>query len=593
MNNDEDCNSEQSMLTHRSHSKLGSINFGKKNESPRKRVKMRDLDSITQSSESNTNYSEFTNDQEHIIHQMSQMTKLAVTVDMDASKEAKSGRKTFKAEVNLAASPLDLNKEPCSARYSSLDKGGGCVTLTKVSLTEKRKREQHSNFVKSKGINVDLNADDAISSVNLKSAHSQKAHRQFKSKDVSESASCTGRPTEEKDPMRIWKEMKQNGFLSSSHGGIPMPKPCERKSTNNMLKKNLELAKREQINKFTKIAAPSGLLNDLNPGIINHVRNRKQVHSIIEALVKSEKNESRSTGRNQSSHRISGCTEVSQRDPGHTTDVGKRLLTFPHEEGNLHSSSGRRDTEQFPVTMNNSSWILNGIVSDCKTETCTIEKASLESCASHSTHVTEDGISAPKLSSSTNASMSSTNLLKEEPSNFTIVSSLSLKAATVASQWLELLHQDIKGRLLALRRSRRRVRSVITTELPFLISKEYENNQENDPHAMKIFDRLPPKKTTDLHRARWTALFSRMDEDLSEEEKQLGCWLNQVKEKQLLCDQGLNHANWSMAYGLQQSGTENNSRVSSSTIDISEKELTVNAAAASIYSTCNFLLSES
>ncbi|OIW14412.1 hypothetical protein TanjilG_20858 [Lupinus angustifolius] len=456
---------------------------------------------------------------------MSQMTKLAVTVDMDASKEAKSGRKTFKAEVNLAASPLDLNKEPCSARYSSLDKGGGCVTLTKVSLTEKRKREQHSNFVKSKGINVDLNADDAISSVNLKSAHSQKAHRQFKSKDVSESASCTGRPTEEKDPMRIWKEMKQNGFLSSSHGGIPMPKPCERKSTNNMLKKNLELAKREQINKFTKIAAPSGLLNDLNPGIINHVRNRKQVHSIIEALVKSEKNESRSTGRNQSSHRISGCTEVSQRDPGHTTDVGKRLLTFPHEEGNLHSSSGRRDTEQFPVTMNNSSWILN--------------------------------------------------------------------AATVASQWLELLHQDIKGRLLALRRSRRRVRSVITTELPFLISKEYENNQENDPHAMKIFDRLPPKKTTDLHRARWTALFSRMDEDLSEEEKQLGCWLNQVKEKQLLCDQGLNHANWSMAYGLQQSGTENNSRVSSSTIDISEKELTVNAAAASIYSTCNFLLSES
>ncbi|CAL0323223.1 unnamed protein product [Lupinus luteus] len=553
---------------------------------------MRDLDSITQSSESNTNYSEFTKNKEHIIHQMSQMTKLPVTLDMDASKEAKSGRKTFEAEVNLAARPLDLNKEPCSPRYSSLDKGGGCVSLTKVSLTEKRKREQHSNFAKSKGINVDLNADDAISSVNLKSAHSQKAHRQFKSKDLSESASCTGRPTEEKDPMRIWKEMKQNGFLSSSHGGIPMPKPRERKSTNDMLKKNLELAKQEQINKFTKIAAPSGLLNDLNPGIINHVRNRKQVHSIIEALVQSEKNESMRTVRNQASHRISGCTEVSERDQEHMTNVGKHRLTFPHEEGNLHSSSERKETKQYPVTVNDSSLILNGKVSDCKTETCTIEKASLESCASHSTHVTEDGISALKLSSSTNASMSSANLLKEEPSNFTIVSSLSLKAATVASQWLELLHQDIKGRLSALRRSRRRVHSVITTELPFLISKEYENNQENDPHAMKISDRLPPRKTTDLHRARWTALFSRMDEELSEEEKQLGSWLNEVKEKQLLCDQGLHHVNWSMAYGLLPSRNENNSRASTA-IDISEKELNVNAAAASIYSTCNVLLSES
>lgn len=73
----------------------------------------------------------------------------------------------------------------------------------------------------------------------------------------------------------------------------------------------------------------------------------------------------------------------------------------------------------------------------------------------------------------------------------------------------------------ALRRSRRRVRSVVTTELPFLISKEFENSQENDPHAMKISAGLPPSKTADLHRARWTALFDHMDEALSEEEKQL------------------------------------------------------------------------
>ncbi|XP_045808716.1 uncharacterized protein LOC123902923 [Trifolium pratense] len=54
-----------------------------------------------------------------------------------------------------------------------------------------------------------------------------------------------------------------------------------------------------------------------------------------------------------------------------------------------------------------------------------------------------------------------------------------------------------------------------------------------------------------------------MDEALSEEEKQLESWLNQIKQKQLLCDQGLQHVNWSKAYGLQQLGTsENHSRFS-------------------------------
>lgn len=73
----------------------------------------------------------------------------------------------------------------------------------------------------------------------------------------------------------------------------------------------------------------------------------------------------------------------------------------------------------------------------------------------------------------------------------------------------------------ALRRSRRRVRSVITTELPFLISKEFANNQDYDPYGMKVSAGLPTCKTADLHRGRWTALFDHMDEALSEEEKQL------------------------------------------------------------------------
>lgn len=592
---DDECNSG---LTCPSDSKImeedkrGSIHLGGKQDVTRKRVKMRDLESLTRSSECKTHYSEFTKGKEHSVpwsfgeKEMSQITEVPVTLDMDASQEAKARRTEYEGEV-IAARPLDLNTEACCARYSSLDKSSGCVeNLTKVSFSEKQERVQHSNFVNSRRINVDLN-EVVVSSANLEAAHSHKGHGRLKSKDVSESGSRTG-PLEEKDPMRIWKEMKQNGFLSSSHGGIPMPKPRGRKSKNDMLKKKMELAKKEQVDKFTKIAAPSGLLNELNPGIINHVRNKKQVHSIIEALVRSEKHENSSIGSKQASHQMSGSTEVSKRGMGYMTEVGKHQLTIPHEEGTLHNSSGRRQKRKYGIT-NDSSWILEDKV--CDSEACTTEKASLESCASHSTHVTEDDILALKLSSSTNASTSSTTLSNEEPSNVTIVSSLSLKAATVASQWLELLHQDIKGRLSALRRSRRRVRSVITTELPFLISKEFENNPENDPHAMKISAGLPLSKTADLHRARWTALFDHMDEALSEEEKQLESWLNQVKEKQLLCDQGLQHVNWSATYGLQQLGTENVSRVSA--LDSSDKELAVNAAAASIYSTCNFLLSES
>lgn len=73
----------------------------------------------------------------------------------------------------------------------------------------------------------------------------------------------------------------------------------------------------------------------------------------------------------------------------------------------------------------------------------------------------------------------------------------------------------------ALRRSRRRVRAVITTELPFLMAKEFPINQENDSYVMKTSSGQPNCRIAEMHRARWTALFNQMDEALAEEEKQL------------------------------------------------------------------------
>lgn len=118
----------------------------------------------------------------------------------------------------------------------------------------------------------------------------------------------------------------------------------------------------------------------------------------------------------------------------------------------------------------------------------------------------------------------------------------------MASQWLELLHQDIKCRVSgknsfkiidatktmillvvlenlflflfsALRRSKKRVRAVVTTELPFLISKEFPADQENDPSV--LVNGASRASTVDNHKNRWMALFKQLEQTLSEEERQL------------------------------------------------------------------------
>lgn len=314
-----------------------------------------------------------------------------------------------------------------------------------------------------------LHSDNASSCIDLNS----------EDVSVSECGSTSGF-LGEKDSMRIWKQMKQNGFLSSSNGGVlvpQMPKPRGKKRGNeSVINKKIEIAKREQVDKFAKVAAPSGLLNELNPGIINHVRNRKQVHSIIENLMRSSRN------KNKNSEQIKEC---------------------------------------------------------------------------------EDDVLALKLSSdSTMASENLSSLSNEDSTNISTVDSLSVKAANVACQWLELLHQDIKGRLAALRRSKKRVQSVIQTELPFLISME-----------------LYSPVGIETHRFRWTSLFDQMDKSLCEEEEHLEKSLNQVWEMKLHCEHGL------LPFPPE-NGLQNNFIYQKV-----DRDLAVRSAAAAIYSTSNFLQS--
>ncbi|CAH8382152.1 unnamed protein product [Eruca vesicaria subsp. sativa] len=376
--------------------------------------------------------------------------------------------------------------------------------------------------------------------------------------DVYSECGSSSVTVDEKDPMELWKAMKQNGFLSnphgggvsgtssscvlsSSHGGIPAPpRKRGRKSKNNdavmVKKRKMEIARKEEVDRFARLAAPSGLLNELNPGIINHVRNKKQVLSIIQNIVKSDKY----SGNYHHSVRLNNTTVAGSRknlDDVSRSDFSQGFMCgMPEDNYSMHHHE--------------------------------------ENCA--------DDEENSKFSE--NAS----SLSSEDAASLNRDSVLTVKAATVASQWLELLHQDIKCRVSALRRSKKRVRAVVTTELPFLISKEFPADHENDPNL--LFNGASRASTVDNHKNRWMALFKQLEQTLSEEERQLENWLHKVRELQSHCDQGLQHLSLSSGQNFLQLGMPLYSRAGDALI--SDKDLAVRAAAASIYSTCDFLGSE-
>jgi hypothetical protein len=350
--------------------------------------------------------------------EMSQVTEVTVTLDLDASQADKTGKNTFPIAVNLARGTVDLNTEICMAKDSACGGSQKCAeNSNELSLLRKHERVHDSHCVTSRGIGLDLNAEDVSSSVNQETSYPSKVHDHLKSRDFSECGSSMG-PLKEADPKRRWEEMKQNGFLSSSYGRIPMPKQRGRKIKDYVIKKKMELAKREQVDRFAKIAAPSGLLNGLNPGIINHVRNRKQVHSIIEALVRSEKLENGNIGSKQAAHMKSGTTEAGNRkDLENMNDPGTHRASFLHEDGPLSSLSGIKQTKEYPIPMNKSSHLIiegKGGLNDPSM----VERVRGKSCASHSNPVSEDDTLELKLSSSTQASENTSSLSNEESANF-------------------------------------------------------------------------------------------------------------------------------------------------------------------------------
>ncbi|XP_010505814.1 PREDICTED: uncharacterized protein LOC104782548 [Camelina sativa] len=324
----------------------------------------------------------------------------------------------------------------------------------------------------------------------------------------------------ESDSMRRWMEMKRNGFLSGPLGGVAAPsstvasvpvevpaqkQPKNKRRGGDSLKKRNEVPRKEQqlVDRFANVTAPSGLLTELNPGIINHVRTKKQVCSVIEALIRSAND---------------------------NATLGKR-----HANLNVRES------------------------------------------------IREDRALAFKLPST--GMSDSTNSI----SNPQQATSLAIEAATVASQWLEFLHQDLSGRLSAVQDSRNRVQNILTTELPLLVSsRESSSNQEDTrqrPNTNSSGDASSDKAVTETHKIRWSAKFDQINKALYEEERDLERSLNQVKEMQSRCNEGLRQMDEYSPFSSQSSDSSFGKDGSQ------ETSMAVQAAAASIFSTCSFLLS--
>uniref|UniRef100_A0A1J3JYV4 Uncharacterized protein n=1 Tax=Noccaea caerulescens TaxID=107243 RepID=A0A1J3JYV4_NOCCA len=325
---------------------------------------------------------------------------------------------------------------------------------------------------------------------------------------------CSAPPgsLDKSDSMRRWMEMKKNGFLSGPLGGVPAPssavssttpvetpvqKQQKNKRRSDSFKKRNEVPRKEQqqIDRFANITAPSGLLTELNPGIINHVRSKKQVCSIIEALIRN------------------------------ATDDGER-------NANLNVRDSVREDKALAFKLPSTGVIDNA-----------------------------NSITNPEQATS-----------------------LAVEAATVASQWLEFLHQDLTGRLSAVQDSRNRVQSVLTTEIPHLISStESSSNQESNINTSGVAS--SDKTVTETHQIRWSAKFDQINKALYDEERDLEHSLNQVKEMQSRCNEGLRQMDEYSPFSSQSSdssfGKDGNQ----------ETSMAVQAAAASIFSTCSFLLS--
>lgn len=196
-------------------------------------------------------------------------------------KAGSGGSKKAHKDVHFDAKVVDFNVDvECNVSVTNGDAAACTEGANKLSGSCNGERECDDK--KSGGSGLDRNPG----------FHAIRICEKLKLTEDSEYRSSV----EESDSMRVWKGLKQHNYMSCSREIMPVQllKRCGRKkgrSNDDVMKKKTEVVKREQVDRFTFLAPPCGLLNGLSPGIINRVRNSKQVFSIIAALVRPERSD--------------------------------------------------------------------------------------------------------------------------------------------------------------------------------------------------------------------------------------------------------------------------------------------------------------
>eukprot|EP01018_Ginkgo_biloba_P038270 Gb_01956 [translate_table: standard] len=389
---------------------------------------------------------------------------------------------------------------------------------------------------------------------------------------------------------------------------------------NEALKQKKETGKKAQVNNFAKITAPSGLLADLNPGIINRVRNSKQVHAIIEAVVGSAARNAYPDSNCQNEPTIKsengtlqGWSQMSVK----VLENGDSGIVDTYQDGNDLSGAKQEQPrkiakekleERMVSDMNacDNDHILDSEKSptDANLVDEDVQCPTARGDSIPSTECNKDGFCPKEIAGEHNDLPGTFRcschycLPSKRPGvDLTCAASLSMKAAIVASKWLELHYLDVRGRLAALKRSKKRIRAVINDEfgsssVQQTTSAFYKNDRfvqvpNNDQNANMLAN-----AEHDLHMEKWRSLFIHMENCLNVEGAQLECSLQRIRKMHSHSVLGLEEFKRiiSDCHEVQQpEASEDQFKSKIASAETMERQFALGAAAASIYSTANFV----
>nr|XP_034921358.1 uncharacterized protein LOC118054033 [Populus alba] len=331
---------------------------------------------------------------------------------------------------------------------------------------------------------------------------------------------CAAGSIEEKDAMRVWLELKQNGFLSPSPLPLsaskprpaPMPNKKRERHRNAGFSEKPELAKVRRVDGLTKVAvSASGLLKKINPGTTPSVgmlptpkkHSEMRRIGVPNGFLKVLKVEP----TNMYSRISPPCGLLNEFNPG----IINRIRSSKQEK-----RSGENDVIGCPNSSSGSDQL--GLCSKGPSDHLCVKTEYDEEVGDLGIAVRRDKDELKSsLSSVTASENASSSVLDEVSASTARGSSLSLEDATAASQWLQCLHHDITWRLEASMRGRTRIQNAIQRELPALMLKEFSDDQETDFLAAKRFVSL----NMDVHKAKWINQFDRMDKTPNEEADRL------------------------------------------------------------------------